>query len=511
METLVAQIKPEEVKLPLGMALFAKAGEILRNGGLVAFPTETVYGLGGDAFDPDAAGKIYAAKGRPSDNPLIVHIADVADLNEVAREIPDKAKMLMEAFWPGPLTLIFFKRQGIPCTVTGGLDTVAVRFPDNDIARAMIKSGGGFIAAPSANRSGSPSPTLAEHVLKDLQGRIDMVIDGGASVLGLESTIVDMTVDPPMILRPGFVTREMLEKVIGRVDVDAKILDANSPVPPKAPGMKYRHYAPKAELTVFEGEPIRAAKEMRRCADEAIANNEKVGIITTDELAVHFEGLNYRSIGSRIDPDTIAQNLYRVLREFDETDVEKIFSESFALDGVGQAIMNRLMKAAGQKVVHLANDNDLSKVDRIVFLDNSDSDRAPYAAYVLENMTLPRLISIESRGMVAPFPEPMCQGIQMILEKQGRRAIYHSARELSGEDIRKDTLFLTFDLKLKVKLLRKYEGIDNVYTLPEFLEEPALEIPSPYGHGEEGYEECCDIIENAVSRVAAKLSLIMLD
>ena len=231
-----------------------QAAEIIRQGGLVAFPTETVYGLGADAKNPKAAAKIYAAKGRPSDNPLIVHIAGFEDLFQIVETLPEQAKVLADKFWPGPLTMIFKKNQNIPYETTGGLDTVAVRMPNHPVALALIRESGCMIAAPSANASGRPSPTLAEHVKEDLEGKIPLILDGGEVGIGIESTIIDLTEEIPMILRPGYITKEMLERVIGTVKIDPGILQQDSLARPKAPGMKYRHYAPKAELMIVDGD-----------------------------------------------------------------------------------------------------------------------------------------------------------------------------------------------------------------------------------------------------------------
>ena len=232
-----------------------RAGDILKEGGLVAFPTETVYGLGGNALDAQASAKIYAAKGRPSDNPLIVHIADWDALYKIASEIPPEAKKLADAFWPGPLTMILKKSDAVPMATTGGLDTVAIRMPSNEVARALIRAGGGYVAAPSANTSGRPSPTCAAHVAQDLGGKIEMIIDGGNANIGLESTIVDLTEGKPTILRPGYINQEMLEQVLDEVEMDRGLISPDSNVHPKAPGMKYRHYAPRAELTILKGSP----------------------------------------------------------------------------------------------------------------------------------------------------------------------------------------------------------------------------------------------------------------
>ena len=330
-----------------------KAGEILKKGGLVAFPTETVYGLGANALDEKAAAKIYAAKGRPSDNPLIVHIARMEDLPAVASEIPEKAKMLAEHFWPGPLTMIFKKTEKVPYGTTGGLDTVAVRMPVHPVALQVIAAGGGFIAAPSANTSGKPSPTTAAHVAADMDGRIDMVLDGGAAGIGLESTIVDMSEETPVILRPGYINQAMLEQVIGEVRMDQALIQENSKVRPKAPGMKYKHYAPKADLTIIEGPLEKVVKEINKRAKEKSEAGYKVGVIGTEETVADYKSDDVKCIGTRADESTIAANLFRILREFDDDQVDYIYSESFDTAGIGSAIMNRLLKAAGHHIEKL--------------------------------------------------------------------------------------------------------------------------------------------------------------
>lgn len=328
-----------------------KAGEILKNGGLVAFPTETVYGLGANALDERAAARIYEAKGRPSDNPLIVHIAEMADLYGIAAEVPQKAEALAKAFWPGPLTMIFKKNDIVPYGTTGGLDTVAVRMPRHELACALIRAGGGYIAAPSANTSGRPSPTKASHVEEDLSGKIDMIIDGGNVGIGLESTIVDMSEGTPTILRPGYINREMLEEVIGPVQVDQALLKDDVSIHPKAPGMKYKHYAPKANLIILEGEEQNVISKINELIQQEIQCGGSPGVIASDETAGAYKGGMIKSIGTRNDELSIAQNLYGILREFDELEVTQIFSEAFETPKMGQAIMNRLMKAAGHQII----------------------------------------------------------------------------------------------------------------------------------------------------------------
>ncbi len=346
METTVARITDDEAH---NREIIETAGHILKSGGLVAFPTETVYGLGADAMSPRAARKIYEAKGRPSDNPLIVHIAGVCSLERVAASVPDKAMRLAELFWPGPLTMILEKQEDVPLETTGGLNTVAVRMPRHPIALALIEAGGGFLAAPSANRSGRPSPTLAEHVARDLDGRIPLIVDGGPAGIGIESTIVDFTEGVPTILRPGYVTKEQLAAAIGEVRMDPGL--AGGDARPKAPGMKYRHYAPKAELILVEGNQEAVEREISRRTKEAMAAGKVAGIIATDESLGRYPRGIVKSIGKREDEASIARHLYAVLREFDEQGADVIYSESFPARGIGQAIMNRMLKAAGHKVV----------------------------------------------------------------------------------------------------------------------------------------------------------------
>ena len=331
----------------------ARAGKIILNGGLVAFPTETVYGLGGDGLNPDSARKIYEAKGRPSDNPLIIHIYRMEDLEILVKEIPESARKLAEAFWPGPLTMILPKADVVPKETTGGLDTVAVRMPSHKVALAFIKAAGGFVAAPSANLSGKPSPTLAKYVLEDMDGRIDMIIDGGDIAIGLESTIVDLTGDVPMILRPGYITLDMLKDVLGEVTMDPTLLDGDCKERPKAPGMRYRHYAPKGDMLIIEGKSEKVVEEMNTLVKESRQKGYKTGVIATAENAEKYRADVVKVVGNRGDDTAIAASLYRILREFDDEEVDAIYSESFAADGIGQAIMNRLLKAAGHKYIKI--------------------------------------------------------------------------------------------------------------------------------------------------------------
>lgn len=352
MKTIINKIRQDaEIFTDQEEETLRRAGSIIRQGGLVAFPTETVYGLGGDALNRESSRRIYEAKGRPSDNPLIVHICRFEDMKAIVREVPEEAGRIADAFWPGPLTMILQKADKVPYETTGGLDTVAVRFPSHPAARKLIEYSGGYVAAPSANLSGRPSPTKAKYVTEDMSGRIDMILDGGEVGIGLESTIVDLTVTPPQILRPGYVTQEMLCRVLGEVDTDVTIMNKDTGQAPKAPGMKYRHYAPKGELIIVEGEPQHVADYMNRQAANAKERGERTGIIGTQEFFSRYQADVVKCLGERTDEESIARNLYSVLRQMDEAEVTRIYSESFAAHGFGQAIMNRLLKAAGHKVV----------------------------------------------------------------------------------------------------------------------------------------------------------------
>lgn len=348
MQTKVVKINSDSIE----EECLKEAAKLIAEGELVAFPTETVYGLGADALNKKASKKIYEAKGRPSDNPLIVHICRFEQLALIAEEVPDRAKKLAELFWPGPLTMIVRKNDRVPYETTGGMDTVAVRMPNHPAALKLIEMSGCLIAAPSANTSGRPSPTQAVHVACDLDGRIPMILDGGSVGIGIESTIIDLTEEVPMILRPGYITKEMLEEALSeRVQVDPGI-SLDTLEKPKAPGMKYRHYAPKADLAVVDGTQECVVEEINRLVKEKQKHGLKVGVIAAEETKHLYEADWVVSVGARTDEDAIARHLYQVLREFDDLGAQAVYSESFQTKRIGQAIMNRLLKAAGHQVIH---------------------------------------------------------------------------------------------------------------------------------------------------------------
>lgn len=328
--------------------IMEKAAGLIRAGEVVAFPTETVYGLGADGLNSEAVGKIFAAKGRPNDNPLILHIADKNEIYRLSSSVTKNAEVLMEKFWPGPLTLIVEKSAVIPDAVSAGLPTVAVRFPSNCFAQQLIKASGCPIAAPSANISGRPSPTNAADVMEDMQGKIAAVLDGGSCGIGLESTVVDTTEPVPVILRPGGITYEMLTEVLGAVEIDPA-LQGDKNFKPKAPGMKYRHYAPQAPMYLLEQN---AVQYLQRFAEQAVRDGKKTGVLCSASLAEAFrekEGITVLSWGDT--KEELAENLFYLLRDFDRISPDVILAESVDESGLGLAVMNRLRKAAGYQLV----------------------------------------------------------------------------------------------------------------------------------------------------------------
>lgn len=330
------------------------AAEVLKGGGLVAFPTETVYGLGANALDRTAVRKIFEAKGRPSDNPLIVHISDKHEVSRLVRDLPPDASRLMDMFWPGPLTLVVQKSCVVPREVTGGLDTVAIRMPSHPVALALIKESGLPVVAPSSNASGRPSPTEAKHVIEDLSGKIDVIIDAGSSAIGLESTVLDITADPPVILRPGGITPVQLEEVLGKVDMSPALTSEQmKTIKPKSPGMKYTHYAPKASMVIVEGELSKVVDKINELVNEYREKGMSIGVLATEQTKNLYPAVKVISMGNRENPETIAANLFRALREFDERNVQLILAEAVDNEGIGLAVMNRITRAAGHNIIRV--------------------------------------------------------------------------------------------------------------------------------------------------------------
>lgn len=348
-KTLVLKVdsqRPDAEKISI-------AAELIKNGGLVAFPTETVYGLGANALDPEAVLALFEAKNRPLDNPPIVHVCDLNDVYRLAENVPSEANVLMKAFWPGPLTLIFRKSKIVPDVTVAGLDTIAIRMPRHNVALALIKASGCPISAPSANLAGKPSPTLAEHVLNDLEGRIDAILDSGPTRVGVESTVLDLTDDPPRVLRPGGTPYENLLKVLPRVELDPAVTtDRALPVErARSPGVKHKHYAPDADMVVVEGSAEAVLGKIEQLIGFYSSEGKKVGVLGTDETLKGLKAHVVKSMGSRGDLAEAARNLFKLLREFDAEGVDIIVAEGVPPEGLGLAVMNRLRKAAGYNII----------------------------------------------------------------------------------------------------------------------------------------------------------------
>lgn len=349
METKIIKIDKENID----MNLIKEAAELIKEGKIVAFPTETVYGLGANGLDERAVEGLFKAKGRPQDNPLILHISSIEQLKSLVLEVPDIAYECMKRFWPGPLTMIFKKSHIVPYMITGGLETVAIRMPNNKIALELIKEANLPIAGPSANLSGRPSPTNAQHVIEDLAGKIDMIIDGGETGVGLESTVLDVSGDIPMILRPGGVTLEDLQEFIPDVVQDLGTIKSDANIVPKSPGQKYRHYAPKADMFVFTGNIDKVVNRIKEETSILIKEGKKVGIMATEETKNNYTQGVVLVVGSRENKESIASNLFKTIRLFDEKDVDIIIAEGVESDHIGTAIMNRMMKASGGKIINI--------------------------------------------------------------------------------------------------------------------------------------------------------------
>ncbi len=331
------------------------AASVIQEGGTVAFPTETVYGLGADALNAEAVKKLFEAKRRPADNPIIVHVAGKEYVYQLARDVPKVAERLIAQFWPGPLTLVLKRSKQVPDITVVGLDTIAIRMPRNKVALALLKESGTPIAAPSANLAGKPSPTTAQHVIEDLAGRINIVLDAGPTEIGVESTVINMISDPPEILRPGGTSYERLKEVLGKVKVHplAKAEKGIRLAQAVSPGMKHKHYAPEAEMIVVEGTLDKVIKKVQQLAETHATEGKKIGILGTDESIFNYQADVVRSLGSRKNSSMLAKNLFELLRQFDKEKVDVIIVEGISLVGLGLAVMNRLRKASGFNIIRV--------------------------------------------------------------------------------------------------------------------------------------------------------------
>ncbi len=464
----------------------ALAAELLQNGKRVIFPTETVYGLGANALDPDAVRSIFEAKGRPSDNPLIVHIANFSQVEEIAEEIPEKAKLLMDKFWPGPLTIILKRKSIIPNEVTAGLNTVGIRMPENKIARELLSLADVPVAAPSANISGRPSPTDAKYVIEDMLGRVEAIIDGGDCAVGVESTVIDMTSPIPTILRPGGVTAEEISALLGEVLGGRE--KAEDKETPKAPGMKYTHYAPSVPVRILRG----TISEI----ENFLEKRENAGVLTFDEFNLDAKAKQI-SLGSINNPKECAKNLFRSLRDMEKLGVSEIFAPEIGTDGLWSAIKNRLYKSAGGNIIN-ANDKE------IIFVCTGNTCRSPMAEGFFNSLPNKGYWGT-SAGIFAQNGQKPSENAVSAMKDMGIDIKSHLSKGLTPEAIERAELILTMTKSHKNALL----GIDNslsgkVMTLSEFSGEDG-EIPDPFGGDLDTYRSCAKEIKRLVKKAYDKL------
>ena len=417
--------------------------------------------------------------------------------------MPEDARKLSDAFWPGPLTMIVEKGDAVPYATTGGMDTVAVRMPNHPIALDLIRRSGCLIAAPSANTSGRPSPTEAAHVAEDLSGKIAMIIDGGPVGIGIESTIIDLTEDTPMVLRPGYITPQMLSKVLGKeVIVDPGIIAADDTRKPKAPGMKYKHYAPKADMAIVDGTRKHVIAKINELVASHRDDGKKIAVIATEETKQFYDADVVLSMGSRADEDSIAHELYRILRDCDELDVDVIFSESFSTPRIGQAIMNRMLKAAGHQVIdaHV-------KYDKIIFVAQTGTCREQMAKGIMNDFVLKVPMEIEARGLVVQFPEPVNQKAEAVLISNGISTEGMVSTQLEESDITESTMVFTMESSQRERIIESFADIDpeQVFVLSQYVGDE-LEILDPYGGTLQSYGLCYESLRATLKKLVKLLN-----
>ncbi len=469
-----------------------RAAKLLQQGKTVIFPTETVYGLGANALDADAAEKIFAAKGRPSDNPLIVHIGETDILSKLVREIPEKAEALMKKFWPGPLTLIFPKSDLVPRAVTGGLDTVAIRMPAHGTARRLLALAKVPVAAPSANRSGFPSPTIFSHVKEDMDGRVDAIVMGGDCEVGLESTVLDLSGKEPVLYRPGAVTLEQLEEAIGPVRVVTAAKEGESP---KSPGLKYRHYAPRAEVQILRGNMEQVKEYAKQCCDAG-----KTGMLVFEEFPCFDSRLVLSSLGSRKEPKMAAKRLFAALRELDEQGATLILAPEIPEQGIWRAVRNRLYRAAGEKMIDLED-----AIKHVLFVCTGNTCRSPMAEGLLREEVKRRNVemTVASAGLSATHALASEKAIA-VMKEIGIDISGHRARSVTLETIQDADLVLTMTADHKRILSAVFPAyLGKIYTLGAWAGEEA-DVKDPYGGSIEDYRDCRDQLRKWIERGCSK-------